>query len=60
MTIFDYTKLPLLKKFNPNIAFYCGRKNCKIILNEKQHRCLIDREIYPEKERNIVLQILKE
>lgn len=61
--IYDYTKPPLKNRFNA-WHFLTGKRNCKIIVNQRQLRILINNELYEEvffkelKQRNIELEIL--
>lgn len=60
MLVFDYTKPPLNRMFSANRDFFKGRKDCKIILNERQYERLRE-ELFggfiEMRCRNIILEV---
>lgn len=63
MLILDYTKPPLKQRFSAHNDFFKGKRDCKIILNERQYERLCE-ELFggfiDMRGRNIILEVLKE
>lgn len=63
MLVLDYTKPPLKQRFSAHNDFFKGRKDCKIILNERQYNRLCEELIggfIDMRGRNIILEVSKQ